>query len=498
MTLLEQYLEKKKELNFLSHAVALMHWDMETTAPDGAKEKLSDAITYFSTESFKKSTSDEFYNLVTELSKPEEYEKLDDVMKFDVRITKRDLDKMRRLPAEVYEEYVKTTTTSAIIWPKAKQNNDYGSYKDALAATIEVIKKYQSYVNPDKAVYDALIDDYEEGMTQETIDRVFGELREELVPLVDKIVACPQPDSSKFSFYVPAHVQAEVCKFLVEYMGMDMNRFCQGETEHPFTTNMNLDDVRITNHYKEHAFIEPLFSAIHEGGHALFEQDIDHKYEGTQGASIGYMGLHESQSRFFENILGRNINFWKPIWPKMVEMIPELKDVTLEEFHKEINHVQNSFIRTEADELTYALHVILRYEIEREIFKGNVTVDELPALWNKKMQELLHITPSTDTEGILQDMHWSDGSFGYFPSYLLGSIYDGMFLEALEKDLGSIDDILAAGDIKKITNWLKENIHRYGATRISSEVLKEVCGQELSAKPLIRYFKEKYSKIYNI
>ncbi len=493
MTLLEQYKEKQKQLNYLHHAVALMHWDMETTAPDGAMEKLAEALTYFSTEAFKLSTSDEAYNLVKELSEPEEFDKLDDVMKFDISRTKRDLDKMRRLPQEVYEDYVRVTTKAGVVWPKAKQSSDFSMYEKDLAAVIDIVKKYQSYVNPDKDVYDALIDQHEEGMTQEIIDRVFGELRKELVSLVEEVTSRPQPDHSKFTFTVPAHVQEKVCRFLVEYMGMDMNRISLGETEHPFTTNMNIDDVRVTNHYKENAFIEPLFSAIHEGGHAIFEQNIDHKYEGTTAANISYMGLHESQSRFYENILGRNINFWKPIWPKMCEMIPELKNVTLEEFHQEINSVQRSFIRTEADELTYCLHVILRYEIEREIFKGIVEVKDLPALWNKKMEELLGITPSNDAEGILQDMHWSDGSFGYFPSYLLGSIYDGMFLEAIEKDLGSIDDILAAGDIKKITAWLKENIHQYGATRTSAEVLKTVCGQELSAKPLIKYFKNKYA-----
>ncbi len=494
MTLLEQYKEINKKLGYMRHATSLMYWDMETTAPDGAKEKLSEALTYFSTEAFKLSTSDEYYNLVLKLSEPKEFEKLDDVMKFDVSRNKKDLDKMRRVPADFYEEYVKTTTKAGIVWPKAKQNSDFSMYEKDLEAVIEAVKKYQGYTNPDMDVYDALIDQFEEGMTQETIDRVFGELRKELVPLVEKVTSRPQPDHSKFTFTVPAHVQKKVCEFLVEYMGMDMTRLALGETEHPFTTNMNIDDVRVTNHYKENAFIEPLFSAIHEGGHAIFEQNIDHKYDGTAGAVIGYMGLHESQSRFYENILGRNINFWKPIWPKMTEMIPELKEVTLEEFVAEINSVQRSFIRTEADELTYCLHVILRYEIEREIFKGNVQVKDLPAVWSRKMEELLGITPPDDARGVLQDMHWSDGSFGYFPSYLLGSIYDGMFLEAIEKDLGSIDDILAAGDIKKITLWLKENIHRYGSTRISSEVLEKVCGQELSAQPLIRYFKAKYDR----
>ncbi len=498
MTLLEQYKQKNQELAYLNHAIALMHWDLETTAPDGAKEKLSDAITYFSTESFKKSTSDEHFDLVCRLSEPAEFDKLDDVMKFDITRVKRNLEKMRRVPADFYEEYVRTINASSIAWPKAKQNNDWASYKEPLRNTIEAVKKMQGYTDPDKEVYDSLIDQYEEGMTCETIDRVFADLKKELVPLVEKVTASPQPDHELFSMSIPVHRQAQLCRFLVEYMGMDMNRFAQAETEHPFTTNMNLDDVRITNHYHENNIIAPIFSAIHEGGHALFEQNIDPKYEFTEGSRVGYMGLHESQSRFYENVLGRNINFWKPIWPKVLEIIPEFEGVTLEQFHREICRVENSMIRTDADELTYCLHVILRYEIERELFAGKVSVDDLPKTWNAKMQELLHITPQTDSEGVLQDMHWSDGSFGYFPSYLLGSIYDGMFLNAMEDSLGSVDEILAAGDIKKITAWLRANIHRYGSTRISGEVLKAVCGKELSAQPLIDYFKKRYCALYNI
>ncbi|WP_035779626.1 carboxypeptidase M32 [Butyrivibrio sp. MC2013] len=498
MTLLEDYKEKSKELSYLNHALSLMYWDLETMAPDGAKEKLSDTMTYFSTEAFKKSTSDEYYKLVCDLAEPGEYDKLDDVMKFDIFRSKRELEKMRRVPADFYEEYVRTTNASAICWPKAKQNNDWASYKEPLAKTIDAVKKMTSYTDPDKDVYDALIDRYEEGMTCEMIDKVFADLKKELVPLVEKVTACPQPDHSLFTMKIPAHKQAKLCKFLVEYMGMDMTRFAQAETEHPFTTNMNLDDVRITNHYYENDIISAIFSAIHEGGHALFEQNIDPKYEFTSGANVDYMGLHESQSRFYENVLGRNINFWKPIWPKVVEIIPEFKDITLEQFHREICRVENSMIRTEADELTYGLHVILRYELERDIFSNKLSVDDLPAAWNKKMQELLHITPANDSEGILQDMHWSDGSFGYFPSYLLGTIYDGMFLEAIEKDLGELDNVLAEGRIKEITAWLKEHIHRYGASRISSEVLADVCGEKLTAEPVIRYFKKRYCALYDL
>ena len=210
------------------------------------------------------------------------------------------------------------------------------------------------------------------------------------------------------------------------------------------------------------------------------------------------MGVHESQSRFFENVLGRNRNFWLPIYPQIQELLPELKRISLDDFVREVNHVKNSLIRTDADEVTYPLHIIIRYEIEQAIFRDHVPVKELPALWNQKMQQYLHITPANDAEGILQDMHWSDGSFGYFPSYLLGSIYDGMFLQAVERDLGSIDELLAAGKIKEITHWLNENIHRYGGLRLPKEVLHEVCHEELSAQPLLTYFREKYTKLYQL
>lgn len=498
MTTLEQYQEKLQKINYYTHAYGTLYWDMATIAPVNGKEKIADTMTYFATEIFKESTSDEYYNLVKKLSQPDEFEKLDDAMKFQIKKQLRDLERARRVPADFYEQHERTTNESAVCWPKAKQTSDWNLYKSYLGNTIESIKKYVKFMEPNQSEYDTLIDMFEEGMTQETIDRVFGELKQGLLPLLDQILAAEQPDHSLFTMNVPVHEQAELCRFLAEYMGMEMESFCQAETEHPFSMSMSGKDVRITNHYYENDVISAIFSAIHETGHALFELGVDEKYEGTEGSNINYMGLHESQSRFYENILGRNINFWKPIWPKVIEICPELSQVTLEQFVREINHVQNSYIRTEADEITYCLHVILRYEMERAIFIDGISIDELPALWNKKTEEYLHITPENDAQGILQDMHWSDGSFGYFPSYLLGSIYDGMLLEALEQDLGPIDEILAAGNIKNITAWLREKIHQYGATRTSAEVLKEVCGKPLSAQPLLKYFKDKYTKIYNL
>jgi len=225
---------------------------------------------------------------------------------------------------------------------------------------------------------------------------------------------------------------------------------------------------------------------------------VNPDYDGTVAGSCRFMGLHESQSRFYENILGRNKNFWIPIYDKLGELLPQFKNITLDEFYREVNHVRNSFIRTEADEVTYAFHVIIRYEIEKAIFRDNVSVEELPALWNRKMQEYLGITPANDTEGILQDSHWSGGSFGYFPSYLLGSIYDGMYVDTIEQELGSIDTILAEGRILEITKWLNEKIHHFGSTRTPKETLLAVCGKEVTAEPIIRYFKKKYTEVYNL
>ena len=287
-------------------------------------------------------------------------------------------------------------------------------------------------------------------------------------------------------------------EYLLSYIGFDWNRGTVGESEHPFTLNFSSQDVRVTNHYYEDNALSAMFSAIHEGGHAIFEQNVNPKLDGTVAGSCRYMGIHESQSRFYENILARNKNFWEPIYGDIQKLLPALEGVSLEEFYHEINHVRNGMIRTESDEVTYCFHIIIRYELEKAIFRDGVDVEELPAMWNAKMQEYLNITPANDAEGILQDMHWSDGSFGYFPSYLLGSIYDGMYLQQLEKEMGPVDDVLREGRIKEITKWLNEKIHQYGSTRRPKEVIEAVCHTEPTAEPLIRYFTNKYTELYNL
>lgn len=495
LTQLQEFIQKE---NYYSHAYNLMYWDLKTLAPKNARAKLSDSIAFFSTKIFEMETGDELFNILNELSEPDNYNALSAKDKFIVTTMLEDCNRQKRIPADFYERYVRTTTESAIAWEEAKQNNDFTIFAPHLRKVIDATKQMVAYTNPDEDPYEALLSLYEKGMDSVTIDRLFTELKAELVPLIKKISNKPEPVNTIAQHSYDANDQRKVQELLLKYIGFSFDSGCVGESEHPFTLNMSSKDVRVTNHYYEHDPIDSMFSAIHEGGHAIFEQNVNPDYDGTVAGSCRYMGIHESQSRFFENILGRNINFWTPIYSQLTDILTPLRGVSIEDFYRAINNVKSSFIRTSADEVTYCLHIIIRYEIEKAIFRDNVDVDELPALWNAKMKEYLGIVPDNDAVGILQDMHWSDGSFGYFPSYLLGSIYDGMYLQAVEKELGSVDTILSEGRIKDITAWLNTNIHQYGSTRKPLEVIENVCHAPVSAAPIIKYFKDKYTKIYGL
>jgi len=494
----EKFKTYLEETNNLSHATSLIYWDLETQMPEKGFKGHSDALTYLSTEAFKRSTSKELEDYLDTLINPEEFNQLDDDWKYIVKQMKKDIELDKKVPVEFFTEYTRLQSESKIAWQNAKKESDFSIFAPNLEKLIKMTKQMALYKYPERNPYDTLLDMYEEGMDQATYDRIFGELKEGLLPLLDKILAAKAPDNSKFERKYEIAPQKEVEKLLLNYIGFSFEKGCTGETEHPFTLNFSSQDVRVSNHFREDDAVDPMFSAIHEGGHAIFEQNVNQKLDGTVGGSCSYLGLHESQSRFYENILGRNINFWKPIYSKIQEIEPEYKDVTLDEFYRKINHIKNSYIRTAADEVTYCLHVILRYEIEKEIFVNNTPVSELPALWNRKMEEYLHITPRNDAEGILQDMHWSDGGFGYFPTYLLGTIYDGMYLDTLTAEMGDVDKILEEGRILEITKWLNEKIHRYGSTRKPREVIQAVCKKEVTAEPILRYFTSKYTKLYNL
>lgn len=492
---LRDYITK---MNYYRYATSLLYWDMDTNMPEKGFDANSATSTFFATEGFKMGTAPELKAMLEGLKEPEEYGQLSPDERFIVDRMLTDYERDARVPVEFYTELVQTRNESEFAWQQAKQQDDFSIFAPYLAKIIDMTRKLYAYRKPEMEIYDAMLDEYEPGMDSATIDRVFGELRDALVPLIRRIAAKGSRANAKFERKYDLNSQRRLQKLLLNYIGFDFTKGSVGETEHPFTLNFSSQDVRVSNHFREDNAIDPMFSAIHEGGHAIFEQNVNPDFDGTVAGSCDYMGIHESQSRFYENILGRNKNFWKPVYPQVQECIRELSDVSLDEFYQEINRVECSMIRTMADEVTYCLHIILRYEMEKLIIRENIDVYELPGIWNAKMQEYLGVTPSCDAEGILQDMHWSDGSFGYFPSYLLGNVYDGMYVEALEKELGSIDTILAEGRILDITHWLNEKIHQYGSTRLPKEVLMAVCGREATAEPIIRYFTEKYTELYGL
>ncbi len=446
---LEQFQAYQTRLEQYDQAIALLYWDLQTAAPKDSIEAKLSAVGYFSTESFRLSTADEYGSLLKKLSAPEEYDQLSPAMQLTIRRNLRDFERFKRIPEAFYTEYVTEKARSEKAWEAAKEASDFSVFAPHLDKVISMTKEYVHYMEPDQDVYEFLVGLFEDGMDTETIDRIFAELKEGLLPLLAKIEAAPKPALSALQQTFDPDAQKKVQELLLSYIGFSFDCGAVAESMHPFTTTLCPGDVRVTNHYYADNPISSIFSAIHEGGHAIFEQNVDKDFWHTAAAQINMMGLHESQSRFYENILGRNPHFWTPIYEKMSALLPEFKTVPFDTFIKAINDVHPSMIRTEADEVTYGLH-----------------------------------------------MHWSDGSFGYFPSYLLGSIYDGMYLEAIQKDLGDLDTVLENGRILDITHWLKEKIHRFGSMYNSKEVIQRVCGKEISAQPLLRYFEEKYSKVY--
>lgn len=495
---IERFQEYYRKLRFYKHVITQLHWDMQTQTPRKGFSDKVEVVTYFSAEAFRLQTSEEYGKLLKRLLESKSFEKLEKAMQITIKRAWKEYEENIRIPAEFYEEMVRAASHSQKAWEEAKQKKDYSIFCPHLQKMIDYRKKLAEFTRPDMEVYDAQLDMFEEGMDSETIDRLFTDLKEGLIPLLQKIAKKPEPDRSCFQGKYPRHSQQELSAFLLDYIGYDKEAGVLGESEHPFTMGFGPGDVRVTNHYREKEAVNAMFSIIHEGGHAIFEQGVNEKYKNTALTEINFLGLHESQSRFFENILGRNINFWKPIYAKVGEFLPAFQKISLDDFYGEINHVTPGFIRIDSDEVSYNLHIILRYEIEKAIFREGVDAKDLPQLWNDKMEELLGIRPENDAEGILQDTHWSDGSFGYFPTYALGNIFDGMLLEALQEELGDVDRILSEGRIREITVWLHEKIHRYGSMRTGKEVMEQVCGKEITAKPILKYFEEKYSVLYDL
>ncbi|PPK43904.1 carboxypeptidase M32 [Clostridium algidicarnis] len=493
---LNEVREYMLDLEHLNQAIGLVYWDMRVGIPKKAIDSRSEVIGYLSGESYKLSTSDKVKEFIDYF---EGVEGLDDISSSMIENLKKEYEKTKKIPSDRHKEYTILASKSEVAWEEAKDKSDFEIFKPYLQKVVDFKDEFINYWGYDKNKYDTLLDFYEPSITVEKLDNIFGELRDGIVELLEKInnsKVKPRDDFFKKEFSKES--QEEFSKFVVEKLGYDFDAGRIDESVHPFTINFGNKDVRITTKYLTNEFRSALFSTIHEGGHAIYEQDIPDELNGTGLGTGASMGIHESQSRFYENIIGRSKSFWKYFYPEAKKRFPQFEGISLEEFYKGLNTVEPSLIRTEADELTYSLHVIIRYEIEKALVNGKIKVEDLPRVWNEKYKEYLGIEASCDAEGVLQDMHWSDGSFGYFPSYALGNIYGAQFLNKMKKDIPNMDEEIEKGNFEDIHKWLSENIHKHGAVYKPADLIKMVTGEELTAKYFIEYLNKKYTEIYDL
>lgn len=491
------YIDYRSKMQALGYASYIISWDSETEAPVGCLEERSKQVGILSEMSYKLERSDEYIETVKTLF--EHINELDGVLKVEIKKVHKNLMESLKIPMEELVEYSILISKAQSIWADAKVNNDYNKFAPTLDEIIKFNKRYVKYLETEKlSGYNVLLDMYEEGMTKESYDKFFSLLKEEIVPLVHKINDLPKVECSFKDQLFDINKQKEFANYLMDVMCFDKSRGLMKESEHPFTSGFGTSDVRITNHYYEDLLISSIFSCIHELGHATYEQQCDPLLDSTLVGGGTSMAMHESQSRFYENIVGRSYEFWVRHYPKLKSIFSdELKDVTLDEFYKHINNVECSLIRTEADELTYPLHIMVRYEIEKLIIESDIDVYELPKLWNKLYKEYLGIDVPNDKQGILQDVHWAGGSFGYFPTYALGSAYGAQLLDAMKKDL-DFEKVIGEENLKAINEWLKNKIHIYGATKTPDELMNIATGKSFDASYFVEYLKNKFSKLYNL
>ena len=488
------YLER---LHFYSSAVGIMSFDSNTIAPKGGVGPRAKRSGFFAGEIFKMTTSDELKQLLDALEP--HLSELDDATKGQYRLAKKRYDIGVKIPSAKVQEMAALSQESYMAWEEAKVKDDFSHFAPYLSKVIKLSKEIVAYrAEPGQNHYNILLDDYEEGMTMAEYDEFFEKLKATIVPLLKKIVDSGVQFDNAFAFEtVPIESQRKISKFIAEDIGYDILRGYIGETAHPFCSSTSKYDVRITTKYHENDFIDSLFSVLHECGHAIYEQGCSDDIADTNLDRGVSMGVHESQSRFYENIIGRSLEYWNYILPELKKFLPEsFQNITAEQFYHHVNIAKPSLIRIKADELTYSLHVMIRYEVEKLLFNSEIDINDLPKIWNEKYKEYLGIEPPNNSLGVLQDVHWSWGAFGYFPTYSLGSAYASQLLAYMQKDI-DVYDLISKGEFSKITDWLKEKIHKHGSVYTPKELVKKI-GEPIDSTYYAEYLKNKFEKIYNL
>ncbi len=497
---LEQAVEKLNEIEkasyALKHAQSILYVDGDTVAPMNSWKGRGKALAYLGELTYRQLVSPETGEVLeTILSHPDG---VSGITLRQAEVLREEYDDLHVLPLEEYVAWTELTNESGAVWHDAKVNSDWAAFAPYLEKLIAARRRFAALKAPDKPAYDVLLDQYEKGADMTSLDPFFRALRQELAPVIREVAAREKPVPAFMKGPWPVEKQRVFSERIMALEGIDPMNCTLGETEHPFTDNTNKWDVRITTHYHEDDPFSSMFSVIHEGGHALYELNTGDELQFTCLAGGATMGIHESQSRFYENLIARSRAFCTPLLKIMNEVFPDrMKGVTEEDLYSAVNLSKPSLIRTEADELTYCLHVMIRYEIEKAMIAGDLKVADIPGEWNRLYKDVLGVDVPDDRRGALQDSHWSFGGMGYFPSYALGSAYGVQMLRQMEKDV-DVWGTVARGDLAPVTAWLAEKVHRYGKLKKPQDLLLGAMGAPLDPAVFTGYLKNKFTELYNL
>jgi carboxypeptidase Taq len=500
---MEEKLKKLKgllaEIANLEATSAVLNWDQLVNMPGGAAEDRGEQIAALEHITHAKATSDVIGKLLDELAvgvgqlDPESDEAC------LIRVARRDYEKHIKVPAEYVTEMARVSTVAQSVWEKAKARSDFDLFRPHLEKLITLRRQYADFFKPWDHVYDPLLDDFEPGMKTAEVQTIFNALRPKQVELIKAISLTKKIDRSFLFLNYPEAGQLEFGERVISKFGYDWNHGRQDKSAHPFTTSFGLNDVRITTRFNTNYLPTAMFGTMHECGHALYELGIDKKFNRSPLANGASMAVHESQSRMWENLIGRSKPFWNHFFPTLRDIFPsQLGNLNVDTFYKGVNAVEPSLIRVEADEATYNLHIMLRLELEIALMDGSLSAKDAPAAWNSKFKEYLGIIPPDDAKGILQDVHWAFGGFGYFPTYALGNLVSAQLWEQINKDIPNLDELIEKTQFSEILGWLRKNLHIYGAKFEPQELVKKVTGSKITPEPYIRYLETKYKAIYSL
>lgn len=498
--LYQELCQHARETGYLQSTSALLDWDQHTKLPAKANDYRSEQQTYLAGLIHQRKTDPRLGELLESLAQSELVTEPTSDAGATIRELKRDYEKRVKLPTSLVEELTRAASVGQNLWVEARKQNDFSLFAPHLKKIFELKKNQADALGYDDCRYDALLDEFEPGGKTRAVADVLEALRAELVPLVAEIAASGmQPQTEILHRRFPIDAQKIFGKEASSRIGFDYDRGRLDITHHPFCTETGPNDCRITTRYDENFISPAFFGTLHEAGHGIYEQGLRGEHYGLAPGKYCSLGIHESQSRLWENLVGRSLSFWQYFYPRAQELFPEaIGNVPLNDFYQAVNNVTPSMIRVEADEATYNLHIIIRFQLEQAVINDELDSDDLPAAWNQKYEEYLGIRPADDAEGVLQDVHWSAGLVGYFSTYSLGNLYASQLFDQAEKELGELAPMFRDGEFLPLKNWLNEKVHSQGQCRSGPDLAESITGEKISPTRLIRQLREKLSPIYGL